>query len=144
MSMAQLLSPKLSGKSAAFAVTLTLALGAVESAGAVTRLPNTNSATLSGATAAGELLRPAHQQKRPWWQHPAGRKGVKPHHFHSRRHYQPHRARPHIVGRGCHPATVIGYHYGRKVLFGSVVCFNRYGQAYVVPGSRHLIRHLYR
>jgi len=143
MSMARLFSHKLSGKPAAFAVALILSLGAAESASAGMRVPDRGGASLSGPAAPGELLQQVHQHKSPWWQHPAGRKRVQPHHFQSRRHFRPHHARPHPGGNGCRRSTAIGYHYGRKALFGSVVCFNRYGQAYVLPGSRYLIRHLH-
>ena len=44
--------------------------------------------------------------------------------------------------RRCHPVTGIGRdRYGRKAKFGGTMCYDRYGNSYIVPGSRHVIHY---
>ncbi len=44
--------------------------------------------------------------------------------------------------RRCHPVTGIGRdRYGRKAKFGGTMCYDRYGNSYIVRGSRHVIHY---
>lgn len=46
--------------------------------------------------------------------------------------------------RGCHFVTKVGYdEYGRRAKFGGTMCYDSYGEPYIVPGSRHIIHFYY-
>ncbi len=43
-------------------------------------------------------------------------------------------------GRACHTVDKIGYDdYGRKAKIGGTMCYNSYGNSYIVKGSRYVI-----
>ena len=45
-------------------------------------------------------------------------------------------------GRACHTVSKIGYdNYGRKAKIGGTMCYNSYGNSYVVKGSRYVIHY---
>lgn len=48
------------------------------------------------------------------------------------------------AARACHPVQRINYFHGRKALVGGILCYDRRGRGYVLRGSRHIIRYLYR
>lgn len=65
---------------------------------------------------------------------------------HRRHHYVPIYPRRHYVPlhpRPCHRVIRTEIHYGRLAKIGGVMCYDRYGRAYIVRGSRHAI-HFYR
>ena len=41
----------------------------------------------------------------------------------------------------CHAVSKVGYWHGHKALIGGTMCYDRYGNSYVVDGSRYLIRY---
>ena len=43
--------------------------------------------------------------------------------------------------RGCQNVSKEGYWDGRPALIGGLQCFDSYGQAFISPNSRHLIRY---
>ena len=43
---------------------------------------------------------------------------------------------------GCHPVSKwVTDHYGNHTKVGGTMCYDHYGQGYVIPGSRYLIKH---
>ena len=45
-------------------------------------------------------------------------------------------------GRACHTVSKIGYDdYGRKAKMGGTMCYDSYGNSYVVKGSRYVIHY---
>ncbi len=45
-------------------------------------------------------------------------------------------------GRACHTVSKIGYDgYGRKAKIGGTMCYNSYGNSYIVKGSRYVIHY---
>lgn len=45
---------------------------------------------------------------------------------------------------GCHPVVKIGYdRFGRRAKLGATMCYDAYGEAFIVPGSRHIIHYYY-
>lgn len=42
----------------------------------------------------------------------------------------------------CHTVSKIGYRHGQKALIGGTACYDRYGNFYVLEGSRYIIRYL--
>ena len=42
-------------------------------------------------------------------------------------------------GDDCHPTSKSGYHDGYEGRVGGTMCYDDYGDAYIVPGSRYLI-----
>ena len=83
--------------------------------------------------------------------------GGKHHHYkkrHARKHRHKHRVKRHRgyghFGKGytrhsygCHPVSKVKWHHGRKARFGGTMCYDAYGNGYVVPGSRYFIGYLY-
>lgn len=62
------------------------------------------------------------------------------------RHHGGYRTNPthdsHAYHRDCHPVYKIVYdHYGQPMKIGGTMCYDEYGNGYVVPGSRYLINH---
>ena len=55
------------------------------------------------------------------------------------RYYKPSAHRGY--GRACHTVSKIGYDNGRKAKIGGTMCYNAYGNSYVVKGSRHVIHY---
>jgi hypothetical protein len=46
------------------------------------------------------------------------------------------------IQAACHP--VVGHgrdHFGRQAKFGGTMCYDRFGNGYVVAGSRHVIHY---
>ena len=43
---------------------------------------------------------------------------------------------------GCHKVSKIGYRNRQKALIGGTACYDRYGNLYIVDGSRYVIRYL--
>lgn len=43
---------------------------------------------------------------------------------------------------GCHKVSKIGYRNRQKALIGGTACYDRYGNLYIVEGSRYVIRYL--
>jgi hypothetical protein len=44
--------------------------------------------------------------------------------------------------RACHATYKDGYDYhGRPARIGGTMCYDRFGRAYIVPGSRYVIRY---
>jgi len=39
----------------------------------------------------------------------------------------------------CHPVTRIDYYHGRSVLVGAIMCYDRWGQAFIVPESEEIL-----
>ncbi len=66
-----------------------------------------------------------------------------------RRHVYPPRFRPHYpyrppaaYGRACHTVSKVGYDgYGRKAKIGRTMCYDTYGNSYIVAGSRYVIHY---
>ncbi len=66
-----------------------------------------------------------------------------------RRHVYPPRFRPHYpyrppaaYGRACHAVSKVGYDgYGRKAKIGGTMCYDTYGNSYIVVGSRYVIHY---
>lgn len=48
-----------------------------------------------------------------------------------------------LQGFGCHPVTGIDYHLGHRAKVGGTLCYDAYGRAFIVPGSRYVIGFLY-
>ena len=49
-------------------------------------------------------------------------------------------SRQHGIGSGgCHPTSKIGYYDGYKGKVGGTMCYDDYGEPYIVSGSRYLI-----
>ena len=46
-------------------------------------------------------------------------------------------------GYDCHPVSQVKWHHGRKARFGGTLCYDRYGNGYIVPGSRYFVGYLY-
>ena len=44
---------------------------------------------------------------------------------------------------GCHPVSKVRWDRGRKARFGGTLCYDAYGNGFIVPGSRYLIGYLY-
>lgn len=44
-------------------------------------------------------------------------------------------------GSACHNVSKDGYAHGRNARIGGTMCYDRYGQGYVVPGSRYVIHY---
>jgi hypothetical protein len=45
---------------------------------------------------------------------------------------------------GCHPVVKVDYdRFGRRAKFGGTMCYNDYGEPFIVPGSRHIIYYYY-
>ena len=94
----------------------------------------------------------AHHQRyghhhRPYY---APRRHHRPHYYggHSRRHYSysdgaynDRHSYRHTNNRACHPVYKHGYWHGRPAKVGGTMCYNRYGNGYVVSGSRYLIHY---
>lgn len=56
--------------------------------------------------------------------------------------YRQHKRVRHYRHNSCHPVSRLGYdRYGRKVKFGGTMCYDRYGDSYIVKGSRHIIHY---
>lgn len=55
--------------------------------------------------------------------------------------YRPHRS--YHRGNGCHPVTKTAYHHGRLAKIGGTMCYDAYGNPYVVSGSRYVMHYLY-
>jgi hypothetical protein len=125
---------------AAAAVALLLAVAPADASAAARE--KTQASAPSSA-----LLHLAHQSRNHGWN--AGQ-----HHRHAapphRRHGfvpPPHRRHFHAAPRrhaSCRPITAVGYHRGHRALIARTVCVNRFGQAYVLHGSQHVVRYLYR
>ncbi len=63
-----------------------------------------------------------------------GSQRYRDHHYSDRHEYSPrHR------GGGCHAVSKIGYDDGREARIGGTRCYDEYGEAYIVPGSRYVI-----
>ena len=60
------------------------------------------------------------------------------HHRQAQRGYGHHRR-----GGACRPVHLVGWHHGRRALFGHVLCENVHGQRFFLRGSRYLIRYLH-
>lgn len=74
------------------------------------------------------------------------RHGLPPRYRHHRwhGHYgRPHRGPGHFV-QVCRPVTAVGWHHGRRALFGRLLCRNGFGQQFYLRGSQYLIRYLHR
>ena len=58
-----------------------------------------------------------------------------------RRHHRRHRHySEHYGSYDCHPVSKYGYdRYGYRIKIGGTMCYDDYGHAYVVPGSRYTI-----
>ncbi len=57
-----------------------------------------------------------------------------------RRYYKPSAHRGY--GRACHTVSKIGYgDYGRKAKIGGTMCYDSYGNSYIVKGSRYVIHY---
>jgi hypothetical protein len=54
------------------------------------------------------------------------------------RYYAP----PQPALRGCRPTTGTGYLNGRPAEFGGTMCYDAYGNAYILRGSEHFIGYL--
>lgn len=81
------------------------------------------------------------------------------HRHYKKRHARKHRTKRHdrhghggygYAGKGyakhsygCHPVSKVKWHHGRKARFGGTMCYDQYGNGYVVPGSRYLVGYLY-
>ena len=52
-------------------------------------------------------------------------------------------APPPQVSYGCHPVTGVGPYLGRQAQFGATLCYDAYGQAFILPGSQYVIGYLY-
>ncbi len=44
-----------------------------------------------------------------------------------------------VVRRPCHATSKNGYAHGRRAKIGGTMCYDNYGNAYIVAGSRHVI-----
>jgi hypothetical protein len=42
---------------------------------------------------------------------------------------------------GCHSVSKTGYDDGRKAEIGGTRCYDEYGDAYIVPGSRYVVQY---
>ena len=65
------------------------------------------------------------------------------HAWHGHRHHKKHRRfkRRHYVD-SCHAVRKKGYWHGYYAVIGGTMCYDRRGRAYIVRGSRYLIRYL--
>lgn len=63
--------------------------------------------------------------------------------FHGQGHKKLHHKGRRHYGAACRPVKVVGWHHGRRALFGQVLCVNRFGQRSYMRGSRYLIRYLH-
>lgn len=82
-------------------------------------------------------------------------RGYRDHYYRHRqhRHYggpvfgNPHRYRHHRYhgysnhARNCHPVSKNGFWHGRHAKIGGTMCYDRYGNGYVISNSRHLIHY---
>ena len=78
---------------------------------------------------------------------------IRPHYvsYAPRRYAYPPRFRAHysyrplvrqVYGRTCHTVSKTGYDgYGRKAKIGGTMCYDSYGNSYVVKGSRYVIHY---
>lgn len=82
-----------------------------------------------------------------WYKNKRYRHGHKYGHGH---HYKSHKSRHghgykhghgyrKAGGYGCHPVYKYGYHHGYKAKIGGTMCYDGYGNGYVVPGSRYVV-----
>ena len=67
--------------------------------------------------------------------------GYKRHNYQSKHYnnnYQYNRYNNHHSQKACHPVTkIVTDHYGRYQSIGGTMCYDNYGQGYVVTGSRY-------
>ncbi len=78
--------------------------------------------------------------------------------YYGRHTYRPRRHGPHITNnyyynsgpsygpgyapsRACQPVSKTGYWHGRKAKIGGTMCYDAYGNGYIVNGSRYLIHY---
>ena len=71
--------------------------------------------------------------------------GGRHHGGHSHGHNYGHKSHGYkSAPRACHSVTKIAYDaYGRRAKFGGTMCYDAYGAAYILPGSRHIIHYYY-
>ena len=53
----------------------------------------------------------------------------------------PHRYYAPVYRLRCHPVITTEFRYGRLAEIGGTLCYDRFGRAYIVPGSRYVIRY---
>ena len=80
-----------------------------------------------------------HGYDRRYWKK-YGHHGVTVYSWKPTGHWAGYRGR--TVRAACHPVVGNGRdHFGRRAKFGGTLCYDRTGQAYIKPGSRHVIRY---
>lgn len=128
---------------------LQLAAGAVVAGGLSLAAPAVEAGRTVSASPAAELV-PAHARAhRPHhWRAP--RHGGWRYHHHRHQDgprwsapYQPRRWRAAPRHRACHPVRLFGYHHGQRALLGGILCYDRHGRAFVLRGTRRVLRYLY-
>jgi len=62
------------------------------------------------------------------------------HGSHKRRHYYDGH-RHGYYRHDCHKVSKHGYYHGRKAKIGGTMCYDRYGDPYIVQGSRYVIHY---
>ena len=48
---------------------------------------------------------------------------------------------PRYANQGCQPTSKSGYWHGRQARIGGTMCYDAYGNGYIVQGSRYLIHY---
>lgn len=86
-----------------------------------------------------------HKHRRHYWKH----KHYKHGHYggYAKKPYYKDYSYGHAYGYGggydCHKTSKIGHWHGRKAIIGGTLCYNQYGEAYIVPNSHYLIEYYY-
>ncbi len=130
---------------------LLLAAGAFLVGGLSLTAPAAEAGRAVSAAPAAELV-PAHARPhRPHHWQPPRHGGWRHHHRHHRHHPGPRWSGRHHPGhwrgaprhRACHPVQLFGYHHGQRALLGGILCYDRHGRAFVLRGTRRVLRYLY-
>ena len=61
--------------------------------------------------------------------------------YYGKKHYGGHGHGHGHYRKACHPVYKYGYHNGYRAKIGGTMCYDRYGNGYVVRGSRYVIEY---